>query len=164
MQRGREKKSSLYPMRCSSSLFLSVWCWRQQRLVLPATPEAADTHNIQAYKKKDWFISESFFHSAFSQNIRTHTCTHKHHLMQEAHNAENHNYMKVTSSVQWMSTFKIIFMPEQRKQPQKYWRKRRRWAMFCLSSMGWKNVMSKRQICIYGIDRYPPVDRYTVII
>lgn len=29
---------------------------------------------------------------------------------------------------------------------------------------GEKNVMSKRQICIYGIDRYPPVDRYTVII
>lgn len=33
-------------------------------------------HNIQAYKKKDWFISESFFHSAFSQNTRTHTHIH----------------------------------------------------------------------------------------
>lgn len=72
------KKSSLYPMRCSSSLLPSVWCWRQQRLVLPATPEAADTHTTYRHTRKKIGLFLSHFFILPSLKTQGHTHTHIH--------------------------------------------------------------------------------------
>lgn len=160
-------------MRCSSSLLPTVWCWRRKRLVLPVTPEAADTYTTYRHTRKKIGLFLSHFFILLSIKTQGHTHAHTNITSCRKHAMQKitiiciyicHHKSSFVCIMLWMSMLKIIFMHEQKKWLKNNGEKGGDGLCSVYHLWGEKNVMSKRQICIYGIDRYPPVDRYTVII